>query len=331
MLSPPQGLPEDVLLSALARDWRIAVSDFTYLPVGAGSFHWAVTDTAGCRWFVTADELHNKRDFADEPLSAAFGRLRASLATAVALRDCGLRFVVAPVPAADGEPATLANEEYAVAVLPFVEGESFAWGESFPLASRLSVLDMLIAVHTAPAAAGRHALAEDHSIPHWDEVSAALAAGGRAAADCGPYARSAAQLMAANAAGLRRLLARYRKLSAAADPGRAVITHGEPHPGNMMLTPAGWRLIDWDTVLIAQPERDLWSLDAGDGSVLTRYATATGVQPAAELLEMYRIQWDLKDIAVDLSRFRRPHRGDDDDARCWRGLQALVEQAGAAL
>jgi aminoglycoside phosphotransferase (APT) family kinase protein len=110
-----------------------------------------------------------------------------------------------------------------------------------------------------------------------------------------------------------------------------VVTHGEPHPGNMMLTRAGWRLIDWDTVLVAQPERDLWSLDPGDGSLLAAYAAATGVTPRPELLEMYRVLWDLKDIAVDLSRFRRPHAGDDDDVRSWGGLKALVERAGAQV
>ena len=327
MLSPPLGLPEDLLASVLLRDWGLAVSALNYLAVGAGSHHWDVTDAGGARWFVTGDELHHKRDFADEPLDVAFGRLSASLATAVALRECGLTCVVAPVPAAGGEPAIRASEEFAVAVLPFVEGQSFSWGESFPLASRLAVIDMLVAVHTAPAAARRHAQAEDFAIPHRDELELAMAAGG-AAPDCGPYARSAARLLADNAAGVRRQLDRYDKMAAAADPGRVVITHGEPHPGNMMLTASGWRLIDWDTVLVAQPERDLWSLDPGDGSVLAAYAAATGVAPRPDLLEMYGVLWDLKDVAVDLSRFRRPHPGDRDDDKCWRGLKTLVEQMG---
>jgi len=72
-----------------------------------------------------------------------------------------------------------------------------------------------------------------------------------------------------------RLLDRYDVLANAARrrPERAVLTHGEPHPGNTMLTAGGWRLIDWDTVLIAPPERDLWDLDPGDGSLL---ATSPG-------------------------------------------------------
>ncbi len=64
-----------------------------------------------------------------------------------------------------------------------------------------------------------------------------------------------------------------------------------------MLTAAGWMLIDWDTALVAPPERDLWSLDPGDGSILSAYADATGVRPRASMIELYRIRWDLADIA----------------------------------
>lgn len=83
-------------------------------------------------------------------------------------------------------------------------------------------------------------------------------------------------------------------------------------------------LIDWDTALIAPPERDLWGLDPGDGSVLKAYSAATGVTPSAELLDLYRLRWDIADIAVDTGRFRRPHTGNADDEKSWDLLRALV-------
>ena len=264
-----------------------------------------------------------------EPLGAAFGRLRASLAAASDLRDCGRTFVVAPVPALDGEPLVRANDQFAVALYPFVHGQSFEWGSFATPAHRRSLLDLLIAVHTAPGAASRRACADDFAIPHRDELEAALgsAAG---AGDCGPYARPAALLLAGHAAPILRMLARYDRLVAAARarPAGGVLTHGEPHPGNTMLTAAGWMLIDWDTALVAPPERDLWSLDPGDGSILSAYAEATGVRPLASMLELYRIRWDLAEIAVDVSRFRRPHPGSRDDDESWDVLRDLVVRLG---
>ncbi len=41
--------------------------------------------------------------------------------------------------------------------------------------------------------------------------------------------------------------------------GTVLLTHGEPHPGNAMLAADGWRLVDWDTALVAPLERDLWA------------------------------------------------------------------------
>jgi len=327
VLTPPDGLSEGMLTSALACDWDTGVASMAYQAVGFGSHHWEIADAAGARWFVTVDELETKQRSLDEPLAAAFGRLRASLSAARDLRDCGAAFVVEPVLTRYGEPLVRLDDRLTVAVYPFVDGQSFTWGEFTTPAQRRGMLDLIVGVHTAPAAARRHAAEDDFTVLHRDELELALdfvpAAG---ATDCGPYARPTARLVAENAAGLRRALARYDALAAAARSRSSglVLTHGEPHPGNVMLTASGWVLIDWDTALVAPPERDLWSLDPGDGSVLRRYADATGVTPRPELLELYRIRWDLADIAVTVSRFRRPHPGSEDDEKSWGGLGPLI-------
>ncbi len=329
MLSPPDGLSEDVVVSALARRWGVSVASMTYRPVGFGSHHWAVVDAAGTRWFVTADDLETKRHWLGEPLTAAFGRLRASLAAARDLRDSGRTFVVAPVPTRDGEPLVRANDRFGVALYPFLDGQSFAWGEFSTPGHRRGVLDLIVAIHSAPSAVRRRAVAEDFAVPHRDELEAAIGFVddlANDAPDCGPYARPTSVLLIENAVPVRRLLARYDELVIASlsRPCRTVLTHGEPHPGNTMLTSDGWLLIDWDTALLAPPERDLWSLDPGDGSILGAYAEATGVTPLASMLELYRIRWDLADIAVSVSRFRRHHRGSADDNKSWHDLRSLM-------
>ena len=197
MLTPPDGLSQDMLAAALSRHWRLAASSMTYRPVGFGSHHWEVADSAGTRWFVTADELHNKRDSLSESLDSAFWRLRAALAAAVDLRASGLSFVVAPVPAGDGEPLVRAGDEFGVAVYPFVTGQSFGWGEFSGPAHLDAVLDLLIAVHTAPRAARLRAMTDDYAIAHRDELEAGVDS-------AAPHAR----VRAGSLRGRRRIAAR---------------------------------------------------------------------------------------------------------------------------
>jgi hypothetical protein len=327
MLTPPDDLPETVLASALGRWWGMTVASMQYRAVGWGSHHWEVADAAGSRWFVTADELDKRRVRDGESLAVAFGRLRAALAAARDLRACGRTFVVAPVAAGDGEPVIQVGDRFGVAVYPFVDGQSFDWGEFASPGHRLGVLGLVVAVHTAPAAASRHAPADDFAVPHRDELEAACDPAGEIA-DSGPYARPASLLVRQNAAPIRRLLARYDDLvaQAQAQPAQTVLTHGETHPGNTMLTAEGWRLIDWDTALVALPERDLWNLDPGDGSILEAYADATGVVPRSALLDLYRLRWDITDIAMDLDRFRQPHTGTIDDDKSWDLLSSLIKR-----
>lgn len=327
MLSPPDDLPEALLTSALGRCWGLAVTSAQYRAVGWGSHHWDVADAAGSRWFVTADDLEQGRLSDAEPLAARFARLRASLAAACDLRDCGRAFVVAPVLAGDGEPVARVGTRFGVAVYPFVHGQAFDWGEFSSREHRLGVLALLAAVHTAPAAAGRHALADDFALLQRDELEAACDPA-REAADCGPYARAATLLLRTNAAPIRRLLDRYDDLvrRARAVPGRAVLTHGEPHPGNTMLTADGWVLIDWDTVALAPPERDLWHLDRGDPAALDAYARATRTSPLPWLLDLYRLRWDLTDLALYASEFRRPHGRPANVEKSWEVLGSLVRR-----
>lgn len=140
--------------------------------------------------------------------------------------------------------------------------------------------------------------------------------------DEGPYARRAAELLTTHAATIAAAHDRYAGLVDRVDRGRMVLTHGEPHPGNTMRTPDGWRLIDWDTALAAPPERDLWHLATPE--TLAAYEEATGVRPVAEVLALYRLRWDLTDLTEFATGFARPHDGSADDAESWRLLCALL-------
>ncbi|MEQ4305632.1 phosphotransferase [Plantactinospora sp. B6F1] len=330
MLTPPDDLPEDVLRSVLVREWGLGIGSLEYRPVGRGSHHWEVSLPEGGRRFVSVDDLGTRRLSLDDPLDAAYARLRAALGTAGRLREQGCGFVVAPIPTRDGEPVVRTGDRFAVAIYPYVAGESFRWGEWASPAHRRGVLDRVIAVHAAPVAARDRASVDDFTVPHRDELELGLAGTGKVP-DTGPYARLAARLLVEYAAPVRRLLARHGELvrAARARPARMVLTHGEPHPGNTMrIREGGWLLIDWDTVRIAPPERDLWLMEPGDGSVLAAYAEATGVTPLPEMLELYRSWWHLADVAEETSRFRAPHTGTEDDDESFAILRSVLEHIG---
>lgn len=333
MLSPPSGLRPDLLADALARHWQLTATSMRYLPLGFGSHHWEISGPAGARWFATVDDLPAKRWTRAEPLDSVHHRLRASLASAAELANAGLDFVVAPVPTATGEPLARLASEFSLALYPFVAGQSFEWGPFPTEEHRLAVLDLLIAIHTAPAAVSRHALADDLEIQFRDELADSLRRDGPAsddgfAAEDGPFARPTADLIATYAGSIQRQLDRYDALAAEVSAGSAatVLTHGEPHRANTMRTSDGWLLIDWDTVLLAPAERDLCDLDPGDGSILAAYQQATGVRPRQSALELYKLRWDLTDIAIAAAQFRAPHPGDANDAEAFELLGKLLAQ-----
>jgi spectinomycin phosphotransferase/16S rRNA (guanine(1405)-N(7))-methyltransferase len=328
VLSPPDELTPDLLESVLAAGWRITAASPTYRPVGWGSHHWEVSAADGARWFLTADDLAARRRSLTEPYDAAFDRLRAALAATMRLRAHGRAFVVAPLPTTGaGDPLVRVLDRFAVALYPYQDGQSFDWGDFPTVAHRYVVLDLLTDVHSAPAAVRREALADDFAIPHLDALAASLDPDS-GVPDCGPYAARAAALLADHADPIGRVLARYDELAdvGRSEPDRMVLTHGEPHRANTMLTADGWRLIDWETALLAPPERDLWHVDPGDGSVLGLYAAATGVTPLESMMELYRIRWLLADLAIEADRFRRPHSGTEDDDQAWRVLGGQVTE-----
>ena len=334
MLTPPDGLTEHDLGSALRRHWGIEVAQLRYAPVGWGSHHWVLTARDGSTRFVTVDELDARRDRAEEPRAAVLQRLAGALGAARALADSGGEYVEAPARGKDGSLLAPVTDAFAAAVYPLVDGEGFSWGHPVSAEHRAALLGMVVRVHAAPAGVRDRAPSDDYAIQHRDGLEASLREGAGGARSTGPYSAPVAELVADHAAALRVALATYDGLVDEArrrTDAALVLTHGEPHPGNTMRTAGGWRLVDWDTARVAPPERDLWSMDPGDGSAHEAYAVATGRALRPVVLELYRRRWDLTDVAVDVARFRRPHHGTDEDARAFDVLRGQVGAVAATV
>ena len=288
-----------------------------YVPEGGGSYHWTVTGEDGRPGFVTVDDL-DRKDWMGDTREAAFEGLRRALATAAALRyEADLEFVLAPVVASDGDLVRRLDDRYAVSVFPFLAGHSYPFGPYDDAWLRGQALDMIAALHrSTPAVRGR---APRHVLGFGGrrDLEAFLGDAGRPW-DGGPLSEAARDLLVPRTAGLARLVAGFDRQAVATIQARSdpVITHGEPHPANLMLADGRLFLIDWDTTALAPPERDV-SLIAADDDGLERYQQAVGRQLDPAVLTLYRLRWYLDDVASAIRLFRNRHR-DTPDTRWWR-------------
>jgi spectinomycin phosphotransferase len=120
----------------------------------------------------------------------------------------------------------------------------------------------------------------------------------------GPYGWRANELFRKHSGLIGELFAEYDRLRATLPPrDEWVVTHGEPHPRNIMRTPHGLRLVDWDTVRLAPPARDLWHVDD---------------RPA---YAFFRLRWRLSDIACYARDLGVPHAETADTSAAFRYLR----------
>jgi spectinomycin phosphotransferase len=328
------------LVHALADGWGIRVVALRYAPVGGGSYHWMIRDDQGERQFVTVDDLDDK-GWLGQSRPAVFAGLWAAMDAAVTLRrDAALGFVVAPVPALDGQPLRPLGARHAVAVFPFLRGAAGRFGEPLSAPDRDELVVMLAALHRAdpanPANPANRAAVRlppcEIGLPRRGDLEAALRELGQPWRG-GPFAESARALLAGAARQVRRRLETLdQRASEVAAAGEAVITHGEPHPGNVIRALGGdLLLVDWDTVGLAPPERDLWMVTSETGDELRRYTELTGraVDPAA--LELYQLRWALDDISCFVRDLRAPHDRTEDTEHAWQSLERTIAQITAGM
>ncbi len=323
-------------MHALADGWGLPVETLRYAPVGGGSYHWVVTSGPGEQWFVTVDDLEDK-GWLGRTRPAVFAGLRAALDASVTLRhETGLRFVAAPVPALDGRSIRPLGDRHTVAVFPFLHGTPGEWDKPLPAADLDELLAMLAALHGADPAAVR--LRRREAGVSWrDDLELALRELDQPWTG-GPFTEPARELLAGATGPVRRgldALDRWARAPAARE--NLVITHGEPHPGNIIRVAADGAdgagpasgaimLIDWDTVGLAPPERDLWSLATETGDELRRYTELTGRPVDSAAIELYRVRWDLDDLSCFIRDLRAPHRRTPGTEHAWQALQTIITQ-----
>jgi spectinomycin phosphotransferase len=305
----PSNLADGAVSEAIERHWGSGHGDLEFLAVGAGSYHWRASIPAHPPLFVTVDDLDHK-PFLGADADTVYEQLRSALETACALRQSGMEFVVAPIEGRDGNVLTRIGRRYAVAVYPYL-GEPRAFGGRLTVEERVALQDMLARLHGAPKAVASLTRPVRAEVPFRHDLELALD-GVNTAWQGDQYSEAARPLLAANAPAIRGWLERFDQLAAMSSPGSAelVITHGEPHSGNIVRSGTRFVLVDWDTVGLAPRERDLWLVGGGD----------------PQLCELYGLRWRLDDLSSSVSVLLSPHDPDGDPERALRVLRISIER-----
>lgn len=323
MNSRPAGVDDEVIAAALDA-WGIQVVAVEYQPVGYGSHHWLAVGKDGRRHFVSVDELDRKPWLGCDS-EVVFDGLRRAFNTARVLHDeAKLDFVVPPERTPAGETLLRLDAAHSVAIFSFHEGATGQFGAEMSPDQMVRVARMLADLHRATPIVTSIAPPQRAEVPDRPLLEAAIA-DLHHPWDGGPFTETARTWLGLNANAVLELLGLLDRLAkvVAANAGPPFITHGEPHPGNLILEDDQLLLIDWDTVRLARPERDLWMLGRQTDEPIARYSETAeaSIDPAA--LALYRLVWDLNDIAAFISLFRSAHTINSDTEVAWKCLEEM--------
>lgn len=329
MRTRPPGVDDRDISRALTGGWGLREVRLRYQPVGFGGYHW-LARTGADHYFLTLDDLGAKPWLGTEP-DSVFTGLRACYATPLILHaKTGLDCVIPPVATVHGEATCRLTRHYALTVFPFTAGTAGAWGHPIATPDRQTLADKLAALHRRTAAVAALAPLRGSELPERAVLDAALAELGQSWSG-GPFSEPARRELAAHAGTVASWLGSFDQLAArlAAQGLDPVITHGEPHPGNVLRSDGRFMLIDWDTVALAPPERDLWMLDDVTHAAFATYTAATGRPVNYDAIRLYRLTWVLNDIASFVGRLRSGHAADGHTRKVCRSLLATLRSGPA--
>ena len=82
-------------------------------------------------------------------------------------------------------------------------------------------------------------------------------------------------------------------------------------------------MVDWDTVALATPERDLWML-ADDESVIADYQRLTELAVDRRALTAHRLMWSLTDLAAYTLQLYNDHEEGADSDRALAAVRSIL-------
>jgi spectinomycin phosphotransferase len=284
VLLPDPSIDVMSLAQLLAAEFGASDLTPTFVPVGGDSWCYR----AGS-WWVSV-----RRD--------RQGHFPANYEAARELRDAGYEFVLAPVRGRSGHVVHTVGGR-PVVVTEFVESRA-NYREGLAPVHRQELARAVKELHAARVSADVRS--ESFDLPFADELERALMRAAAGSHTDGPLGGDVSDLVSRNGARIgdwREEIAVCQE-RCRASPGELVLTHGEPEPPNVLITPDDQLLLlDWGDLLRAPPERDALSL------------RKLGIAPPSrrDFLRFYELRWILSEVAEYVSRLTSPHDGNLED------------------
>jgi spectinomycin phosphotransferase len=302
------------------REWVVDINTVDHLEAGSTGWHWVLGDDDGPRWFATMDTVHTleERNARIEAFEAAWqlGQHQSAVVAPVHTRDARIAVDLAPgllltvTPYLDSVPLTTGPvDDTQRSVVARLLGELHTQARP----SRLDVWRPGLGRHVGNRGADLQRCLEQDV---WSG---------------GPWSGPAGRLVLDARSVILVALRRYLLLGAAVTGNldRWVVTHGEPHARNLLLTADGPRLVDWTTVALAPRERDLReALADADGDEPWYSYIGSGGRPeplSPDTLELFALERHLSALADHAVRLSRPHPDNGDERRCFGDLEQDVD------
>lgn len=312
MLTEPEDLRSETVLRLVREHWDERAHSAANVSWGAGAHHWVCGGWRAARWVLTADDVSSP---------GRLEELEAAYAVARRLAADGLHFVVPTIaPRAGPTPGGdigIRRGRHLLTVTAYLEGEP-GTGTFADDSQRTLVAREIGALHGAPVPDGA---------PRWRpgppgraDLERLLGTVDGPAWTAGPFGEPVREALREARPHLLSLSARFDVLADRALDGSDgwVLTHGEPHTANVLWGPAGPVLVDWESLRVAPRERDLRTVLRGaeGAEPLSAYVASGGtVDLDADMVELFDLEWWLRETALLALRFSGPHEGDAEDVR----------------
>lgn len=292
-MKTPPAIDLEKLQRSLEEAYQIQVRAMRFVPRGECSWGYCVEGGDGQTYFLKL--------FRTKPLPAWAARLVYRLHA-----DYGIENISYPLPARSGEVISSLGG-YPAALFDFIEGPSL-----FQQQSKTETLyrlgELLACIHNCEGLREDCRRVEQFDIPGsatYDQIIKAVnkqtiqsGAAGEALRILRPVRK--------RLEGLKEEILLFQEKARKA-PCVYCICHGDPTPGNVLVSSAGTPyLIDWDDIILAPAERDLvfWEKDhvffddPASYPVLAGYRSAAGeVRLDPDVIGFYHRQWTVSEIS----------------------------------